>query len=65
MSFWIYPTKSRPIIVEADTNEEAKTEIAKCPDYDGGKIIAIPVDFYAKLCKTGAVGPALMHFEGS
>jgi len=63
MTHWIYPTKGRPIIVEAETNQEAKTLIAKCPDYDGGNIIAIPVDFYAKLCKTGAVEPALHHFE--
>jgi len=65
MTHWIYPAKGRPIIVEAETNDMAKAEIVKCPDYDGGKLIAIPVEFYAKLCKTGAVEPALHLFERS
>lgn len=64
MSTWIYPAVERrgiPIIVEADTHAMAKEKIAKCPDYDGGKVLAIEVGFYATLCETGAIAPILIH----
>lgn len=64
MSYWICPLKGYPIVVEAENHEEAKKKMAACPMYDGGQLVAIPMDFYAKLCATGAVDVAVIHFRG-
>lgn len=64
MSHWICPLKGYPIVVEADTHAEAKEKIKKSPMNDGGDLIAIPMEFYVKLCETGAVDAAVAHFRG-
>jgi hypothetical protein len=65
MSYWICPLKKEyPIVVEAESHEDAKKQIAASPMFDGGQVLAIPMDFYVKLCKTSAVDAALVTFRG-
>lgn len=51
MGYWIYPGERRPVVVMADTQEEADKEVRQSPDYDGfgGRIYT--VEEYSTLCK--------------
>lgn len=65
MILWIHPTnKPVPIIVRAETAEEARLKIAQCPDYDGARIFTLQAEFYASLCETGAAGPVAVQMKG-
>lgn len=51
MGYWIYPGERRPVVVMADTQEDADKEVRLSPDYDGFGGRVYTVEEYSMLCK--------------
>lgn len=63
MPYWICPTPGHPVVVSADTHEEAREKIERSPAFRGGKLFALPVEFYANLCEEGGIESSLFLIE--
>jgi hypothetical protein len=51
--YWIYPGERRPIIVKAETEEEALEKVRKSPEYDGFGPSVYRVEAFSVLCEHG------------
>ena len=52
--YWIYPGERRPVVVKAETEEEAIEKVQKSPEYDGFPMPSVyRVEAFAVLCEHG------------
>jgi hypothetical protein len=51
--YWIYPGERRPVVVKAETEEEAKKLVRKSREYDGFGGRVYRVETFAELCERG------------
>jgi hypothetical protein len=49
--YWIYPGERRPVVVQAETEEEALEKVRKSPQYDGFGGPVYRVEAFAVLCE--------------
>lgn len=51
--YWIYPGERRPVVVKAETEEEALEKVRKSREYDGFGPSVYRVEAFAVLCEYG------------
>jgi len=51
--YWIYPGERRPVVVKAETREEAEKLVYESLEYDGFGAYVYRVEEFAKMCKEG------------